>query len=457
MDSNGTILIAEDERTARISLAELLESRGYRVVQAEDGPQALAALMHRTPNPRRMDAAVLDIRMPGLDGLCILKRARESGIDIPVIVMTAHGDSSTVIEAMRLGAYDYIAKPLDFDQLLSQLNRAISHHRSSRQREHEAGPADLSIKPAIIGYSPAMQQVYKIIGQVAGTDATVLIRGESGTGKELVVNSIHHNSTRFKGPLVKVNCAAIPETLLESELFGHEKGAFTNAMLRRVGRFEEANGGTLFLDEIGEMTGALQSKLLRAVQERTIERLGSGIPIPVDLRLIAATSRDLEKAVSEGQFREDLYYRLNVVVIELPPLRDRRQDIPSLVEHFLSRAAPNVSMAPAALNLLCDYHWPGNVRELENTVERAAVLARSGVMDAQDIQLKPVSRNAGNWTEQIPLADGWKTNLAAAEKTMLVRALRTTGGNKSKAAEILKIHRRLLYEKMHEYGVTDSE
>ena len=311
--------------------------------------------------------------------------------------------------------------------------------------------------PAIIGYSPAIQHVYKLIGQVAGTDATVLVRGESGTGKELVVNSIHYNSTRSKGPLVKVNCAAIPESLLESELFGHEKGAFTNAMLRRVGRFEEANGGTLFLDEIGEMTAALQSKLLRAVQERIIERLGSGTPIRVDLRLIAATSRDLEKAVSEGQFREDLYYRLNVVVIELPPLRDRRQDIPSLVEHFLSRAGRNISMAPAALNLLCDYHWPGNVRELENTVERAAVLARSGVIDAQDIQLKPLSRSAGNWTDQIPLADGWKTNLAAAEKTMVIRALRLAGGNKSKAAEILKIHRRLLYEKMHEYGVTDSE
>ena len=256
---------------------------------------------------------------------------------------------------------------------------------------------------------------------------------------------------------MKVNCAAIPESLLESELFGHEKGAFTNAMLRRVGRFEEANSGTLFLDEIGEMTAALQSKLLRAVQERTIGRLGSGNPIRVDLRLIAATSRDLEKAVSEGQFREDLYYRLNVVVIEVPPLRDRRQDIPSLVDHFLSRAGRRVSMAPAALNLLCDYHWPGNVRELENTVERAAVLARSGVIDAQDIQLKPVSRHEGNWTDQIPLADGWKTNLGAAEKTMVVRALRLAGGNKSKAAEILKIHRRLLYEKMHEHGVTDSE
>jgi DNA-binding NtrC family response regulator len=455
MNNNGTVLIAEDERTARLSLSELLEGRGYRVIQAEDGTQALAALMRRTPDAQSIDAGLLDIRMPGLDGLSILQRARESGIDVPIIVMTAHGDSGTVIEAMRLGAYDYIAKPLDFDQLVAQLERAVSRRRVPREVRPEADPAGASVQPAIVGYSPAMQHVYKLIGQVAETDATVLVRGESGTGKELVVNAIHHNSMRSKGPLVKVNCAAIPESLLESELFGHEKGAFTNAMLRRIGRFEEAQGGTLFLDEIGEMTPALQSKLLRAVQERTIARLGSGVPIRVDLRLITATSRDLEKAVREGQFREDLYYRLNVFVIELPPLRDRRQDIPGLVQHFLSRSRRSLAVAPSALNLLCDYYWPGNVRELENTVERAAVLARSGVIDAQDIQLKSASRDPGNWTDQIPLAEGWKTNLAGAEKTMLVRALRMAGGNKSKAAEILKIHRRLLYEKIHEYQITD--
>jgi DNA-binding NtrC family response regulator len=248
-----------------------------------------------------------------------------------------------------------------------------------------------------------------------------------------------------------VNCAAIPEALLEAELFGHEKGAFTNAMLRRAGRFEEANGGTLFLDEIGELAPALQSKLLRAVQERTIERLGSGTPIRLDLRLITATSRDLEKAVSDGRFREDLYYRLNVVIIELPPLRERRQDIPALVQHFLCRGGRTLAMSPAALNLLCAYHWPGNVRELENTVERAAVLARGNAIDEQDIQLKPVARDSANWTDQITVTDGWKVNLAAAEKAMLSRALQLAGGNKSKAAEILGIQRRLVYEKMREY------
>jgi two-component system, NtrC family, response regulator AtoC len=451
MQTNGTILIGEDERTARVSLAELLESRGYRVVQAEDGEQALSALLRRN-----LDAGLLDIRMPGLDGLAILKRARESGIDVPIIVMTAHGDSSTVIEAMRLGAYDYIAKPVDFDQLVLQLDRAVSGRKMSREASQKPNQPTAAAQPAIIGYSPAMQHVYKLIGQVATTDATVLVRGETGTGKELVVNAIHYNSARAKGPLVKVNCAAIPESLLESELFGHEKGAFTNAMLRRIGRFEEANGGTLFLDEIGELAPTLQSKLLRAIQERTIERLGSGNPIRVDLRLITATSRDLEKAVGGGQFREDLYYRLNVVVIELPPLRERRQDIPALVEHFLRRGGRNTSMSPAALNLLCDYHWPGNVRELENTVERAAVLAKSSMVDAEDIQLRSVSRTETAWTDEIPLAHGWKTNLAVAEKAMIVRALRMTAGNKSKAAEILSIHRRLVYEKMREYEINEK-
>jgi DNA-binding NtrC family response regulator len=459
MDSNGTILIGEDERTARASLSELFANRGYRVVEAEDGPQALAALMHKSPNAQIpdtpiIDAGLLDIRMPGLDGLAVLKRARESGNDVPLIVMTAHGDSGTVIEAMRLGAYDYIAKPVDFEQLVVQVDRAVSRHRMTRSASPDA--VQELPKQVIIGYSPAMQHVYKLIGQVAGTDVTVLVRGESGTGKELVVNAIHHNSVRAKGPLVKVNCAAIPESLLESELFGHEKGAFTNAMLRRIGRFEEANGGTLFLDEIGELAPALQSKLLRAVQERTIERLGSGTPIRVDLRLITATSRDLEKAVSEGSFREDLYYRLNVVAIELPPLRERRQDIPALVEHFLRRGGRSTTMAPAGLSLLCDYHWPGNVRELENAVERAAVLAKSGIIDGQDIQLKSIYRDSGNWTDQIPLADGWKANLAAAERAMISRALRMANGNKSRAAEILDIHRRLLYEKLHEYGISDN-
>jgi two-component system response regulator AtoC len=306
----------------------------------------------------------------------------------------------------------------------------------------------------MVGRSPAMQHVYKLIGQVADSDATVLIRGESGTGKELVVNAIHFNSGRSKGPLVKVNCASIPETLLESELFGHEKGAFTNAAFRRIGRFEEANGGTLFLDEIGELAPALQSKLLRAIQERTIERLGSNAPIPVDIRLIAATSRNLEQAIEEGEFREDLYYRLNVVTIQLPPLRERHQDIPALVQHFLNRGGRKGSITPQALVMLDGYHWPGNVRELENTIERALVLAREGIVTKTEIQLRaPSERISPHWTDQAPLEIGWQANLSKLEKSLVERALRQAEGNKSKAAELLGIHRRLLYEKMREYGI----
>jgi len=304
-----------------------------------------------------------------------------------------------------------------------------------------------------------MQRVYKLIGQVAGSDATVLVRGESGTGKELVVNAIHENSSRANGPLLKVNCAAIPENLLESELFGHEKGAFTNAFYRRIGRFEEANGGTLFLDEIAELAGSLQAKLLRAVQERVIERLGSNTPIPVNIRLVAATAKNLEQAVAEGRFREDLYYRLNVVSIALPPLRERKQDIPALVQRFLRRSGQPVSITPTALSLLCNYHWPGNVRELENTIARALVLARGNLIDSSEILLLDHKHETGkqNWADLVPLAKGWKDNVETLEKALVERALAEASGNKSKAAELLGIHRRLLYEKLRQYGLEQKD
>jgi two-component system, NtrC family, response regulator AtoC len=446
----ATILIAEDERTARTSLAGLLEAEGFRVLTAENGTEALSMLLSEEP-----EAAILDIRMPGMDGLTVLRRAREGGSDSALIVMTAQGDSGTAIDAMKLGAFDYVSKPLDFKVLLTQVERAIEQRKLARELKAPpiAGPAP-GISKTMVGHSPAMQHVYKLIGQVATSDATVLVRGESGTGKELVVNAIHHNSARSQGPLIKVNCASIPETLLESELFGHEKGAFTNALLRRIGRFEEANKGTLFLDEIGEMAPVLQSKLLRALQERIIERLGNNTPVPVDIRLVTATSRDLERAVNEGSFREDLYYRLNVVMIPLPPLRERRQDIPALVQYFLNRSGSRVSITSRALALLCDYHWPGNVRELENVVERALVLARSGVITEDEIQLKArPEQPEENWTDLAPLDQGLKANIAALEKALIERALRQAQGNKTHAAEILGIHRRLLYEKLREYGL----
>jgi two-component system response regulator AtoC len=445
-----TILIAEDEAAARNSLASLLEESGFRTLTAADGADALSQILHQEP-----DAVLLDVRMPSLDGLSVLKRALEGGSPSTFLVMTAYGDSATAIEAMKLGAFDYLSKPLDFDHVLSQLRRALAHRRLETGNQI-ATTGDTPGKPAMVGYSPAMQRVYKLIGQVAASDATVLVRGESGTGKELVVNAIHENSARAHRPLVKVNCAAIPDSLLESELFGHEKGAFTNALFRRTGRFEEANGGTLFLDEIAELAPVLQAKLLRALQERTIERLGSNTPIRVDLRIVTATSKNLEELVARAAFREDLYYRLNVVSLALPPLRERRQDIPALVQHFLSRSNPPASITPAALALLCDHHWPGNVRELENTIARAIVLARAHVIDTPEIQLQTgtlADRPALDWTALIPLQAGWKENTEALERALIRRALETAHGNKSKAAEILGIHRRLLYEKMRQYSL----
>jgi two-component system, NtrC family, response regulator AtoC len=396
------------------------------------------------------DLALLDIRMPGTDGLSILRRAQDRGLDTSLVIMTAHGNSATAIEAMKLGAFDYVLKPIDFQMLLPQIERALDHRVLLKERKlARTKQRDVSDTGTIVGQSPAMQHIYKLIGQIAASDATVLVRGESGTGKELVVNAIHFNSARANGPLIKVNCAAIPEALLESELFGHEKGAFTNAVSRRIGRFEEADLGTLFLDEIGELTPPLQSKLLRVVQERSFERLGSNEPIRTDIRLVTATSRNLEEAVQEGDFREDLYYRLNVVTISLPPLRERRQDIPALVEYFLNRRGKKASITPQALAVLGEYGWPGNVRELENTIERAVVLARDGLVTDSEIELRATSCDpVGSWSEQLPLEAGWQANITRLEKSMLERALRQAGGNKSKAAEILGIHRRLLYEKL---------
>ncbi len=441
------VLVAEDEEAARRSLTELLQGEGFAVLEASDGEQALSLLLREEP-----EAALLDIRMPGMDGLEVLRRARRGGSRTAFLVMTAYGDSNTAIEAMKLHAFDYLVKPIDFRQARAQLQRALEQSRSPRPTvEKETGE-----EAAMIGHSPAMQHVYKLIGQVAASDATVLVRGESGTGKELVVNAIHHNSSRARGPLVKVNCASIPETLLESELFGHEKGAFTNALYRRVGRFEEANGGTLFLDEIGELTPALQAKLLRAVQERSLQRLGSNADVALDLRLVTATARDLEAMVAEGRFREDLYYRLAVVSVPLPPLRERKQDVPALVQHFLRRARQGVAMTPGALAILCEYHWPGNVRELENTVARAVVLARGSSIDAGDVQLlgeRQAAVKEGDWTAGMPLRQGWRANVEAVERAMVERALAETQGNKSRAAELLGIHRRLLYEKLREFGL----
>ena len=442
--AGNLILVAEDEHTARAALCGLLESEGFEVLTAEEGEGALRLALDRRP-----EVMLLDVRMPRLDGLGLLRRLRDAGGDTSAVVMTAYGTSATAIEAMKLGAFDYLTKPVDADQVLLTVRRALA----LRALRNHAGDFPRLSRGPLVGESPAMQRVYKLIGQYALSDATVLVRGESGTGKELVVNAVHEHGARSHGPLVKVNCASIPDALLESELFGHEKGAFTNAIYRRVGRFEEASGGSLFLDEVGDLPLALQAKLLRALQERTIERLGSNKPIRVDIRLIAATARDLERDVAEGRFREDLYYRLNVLSVFLPPLRERKQDIPALVHHFLARANRPVTIAAPALDALCAYDWPGNVRELENVVERAVVLAHGGIIGVEQIQIGGVpAPGRASWVDFVPPGEPLDQAVEALERAMIARALRETGGNKTKAADLLGIHRRLLYEKLRRYG-----
>jgi two-component system, NtrC family, response regulator AtoC len=444
------ILVIEDERSALNALALLLEDEGYEVLRAETGEEGLRLALREEP-----DLLLLDIRLPDIDGLTVLRRLREGYSNAAVIVMTAETLSSNAIQATHLGAFDYIAKPLNDEHLLVLIQRALEYRRLEQEIQALRGSASKgSGIPGIVGHSLAMQEVYKLIGRVADTDATVFIQGESGTGKELVASAIHEFSTRASRPMVRVNCAAIPEPLLEAELFGHERGAFTNAVARRIGRFEQASGGTLFLDEVAELPMAVQAKLLRAVQERCIERLGNNNPIPVDLRIISASAQDLSVAVAEGRFREDLFYRLNVVRIELPPLRERTEDIPFLIQHFLARAGGQAQLREDALQLLISHSWPGNVRELENVVTRAMVLAPGGLVTPDCIELKsPPADTPRDWAASIPHHEGYKEVLRRVEEHMLRSALREAGGNKSEAARILKIHRRLLYDRAREFGL----
>jgi DNA-binding NtrC family response regulator len=450
MAVTASILVVEDERSALNALSLLLEDEGYVVLRAENGEEALRIALQEEP-----DLLLLDIRLPGIDGLTVLRRLREGYSDAAVIVMTAETLSSNAIQATRLGAFDYIAKPLNDDHLLVLIQRALEYRRLEQELRELRGSASKAAGiPGIVGHSPAMQDVYKLIGRVAATDATVLIEGETGTGKELVASAIHEFSTRASRAMVRVNCAAIPEPLLETELFGHERGAFTNAVSLRIGRFEQASGGTLFLDEVAELPLAVQAKLLRALQERCIERLGSNNPIPVDFRLISASAQDLSHAVAEGRFREDLFYRLNVVRIKLPPLRERSEDIPLLIQHFLARAGGNAQISEDALNLLLSYSWPGNVRELENVIQRAVVIAPGGIITPECIDLKaPGVETARDWTSAIPHHEGYWEVLRRVEEHMLRTALREAAGNKSEAARILKIQRRLLYDRAREFGL----
>jgi two-component system response regulator AtoC len=447
------ILIAEDEYPARESLRALLEDEGYKVLCAGDGDEA-AQILTTTP----VEAALVDIRMPGKDGLALLRELRDNPDAPAVLIMTAYGTSAVAIEAMALGAFDYLIKPLNFEELRIQLQRAIENRRRIRELEAYRIEEEGSLHESeMIGSSPAMQKLYKLIGQTAPTDSTVLIRGESGTGKEIVARAIHRHSPRTSQRMVKVNCASIPETLLEAELFGHERGAFTGAAQRRIGKFEFAEGGTIFLDEIGDLSPSTQVKMLRVLQDHCVERLGSNITIPLDVRVLAATNRDLEAAVRDGHFREDLYYRLNVVSIVIPPLRERREDIFELSQFLLRRSAarlrlPAPTISEEARAVLSQNDWPGNVRELEHCLERALILSRSGVILPEHVKLAaaPPSTDA---LESLSLEDGLHGAVRKLERRLIERALAAAAGNRTRAAQLLKINRRLLYDKLREHGL----
>jgi two-component system response regulator AtoC len=395
--------------------------------------------------------------MTGLDVLRKLSEDREGSL--PIIIMTAFGTANVAIEAMQLGAYDYVTKPFDLEDVLLTVGRFFEHQALEREVQNLRRSAEPDPGGYIIGNSPPMQEVYKTIGRVARSDATVLITGETGTGKELVATILHRSSTYSHGPLVKVNCAALPETLLESELFGHEKGAFTGAIAQKKGRFEIANRGTIFLDEIGEMSLSIQQKFLRVLQEREFERVGGTVPVKVDTRVIAATNKILTNEVRDGKFREDLFYRLDVISIYLPPLRDRREDIPSLVEHFLDkhRYAPDAKasrISPAAMRALMEHDWPGNVRELENTVERASVLAQGSVITEQHVSFSSADqRHFIDIAARVRAARPIREVLQEVEQQMLLEALRQSQGDRVESAALLGVDLSELNDKLSMYGI----
>ncbi|MFN8007407.1 MAG: sigma-54 dependent transcriptional regulator [Terriglobia bacterium] len=444
------ILIIEDERTALQALSLMLSDEGYEVLKAQSGEEGLRIALQQKP-----DLVLLDIRLPDIDGLTILQKMRSAHSDAAVIVMTAETTSSNAIRSTQYGAFDYVSKPINDEHLILLIHRALEYRKLEKEVHNlRRTPREAPIIPGMVGHSPQMQEVYKMIGRVANSDATVLISGESGTGKELVANAIHEFSHRANGPLVKINCGAIPDTLLEDEMFGHEKGAFTNAVAQRIGRFEQAHGGTLFLDEIAELSVNLQAKLLRAIQEHTIERLGSNVPIAVDFRLITATGRDLSQSVAAGNFREDLFYRLNVVNITIPPLRERREDIPLLVQRFISRSVRPVQIRSDALEMIMAHDWRGNVRELENVITRAIVLAPGDAITPESIQLSQRTTTTPRaWLSQTPFREGYWNVIRQVECHLIQVALAEARGNKAEAARILGIQRRLLYEKIVEFGL----
>ncbi|MDF1614782.1 sigma-54-dependent transcriptional regulator [Desulfurivibrio dismutans] len=456
-----TILVVDDEPNYLVILSELLRDEGYETFTAASAEEAL-----KIARQTDLDLIITDMRMPGMDGLELLKTVKSINPSLPVIMITAFGEVEKAVAAMRTGAFNYLTKPFDNDELLVSIRKAVEHYEVVRENTRlRAEISERTSYARMVGKNPRMREIYGLIEKVAPTPTSVLITGESGTGKELVARAVHSNSRRCEAPFISLNCAGLPESLLESELFGHEKGAFTGAVALRKGRFELADGGTLFLDEVGEMPLSLQVKLLRVIQERTFERVGGSRTIKVDVRIIAATNKDLKEEVETGKFREDLYYRLNVVHIHLPPLRERTDDIPMLAKHFVAKFArelhrPGLQIQPETISLLGTLPWEGNIRELENAIERAAVLCSNEVITPEDVQPENTSDQPG---------DGWGDNLQleqcippdtplpeilnTIEKKMVAEALAKADYVQTRAADNLGITKSLLQYKIKKYGL----
>ncbi|MGI9538422.1 MAG: sigma-54-dependent transcriptional regulator [Desulfocapsaceae bacterium] len=445
--SGVDILVVDDEQVHRYMLCTMFKEWGYNCIEADDGDTAVSVIERRD-----FDAVLMDVKMARMSGLEAFARISEIKPALPVIIMTAYSSVDDAVDLIKRGAHDYLTKPLDFERLKLTLMRALDHHRVE-ERKQEPRPEPGKLDTPIIGSSPQILELLDMVSYVAPTEATVLITGESGTGKELVADTLHRNSERDTQPFVKVNCAALVENLLESELFGHEKGAFTGADRQRDGTFVQADGGTLFLDEIGETSAAMQVKLLRVLQEGELQRVGGNQTIPVDVRIIAATNRDLEVEVEKGNFREDLYYRLNVVTLEVPPLRERQGDVELLAERFIERFAEKnrrtvESVSRECMQHLTSYPWPGNVRELENAIERGVILMRGNHLTEKSLPLALQKHFQEN-----PEAAGAArpATLQEAEKELIKQTLKETGGNKSEAARRLGITRKTLQNKLQKY------
>ncbi len=457
MGEKKKVLVVDDDRRVLELLREFLQRMGLEVTTAATGPDALAII-----EKGDLDVLLTDLVLPGIDGLELLESLGRMPMPPVAVVLTGHGSIESAVRAMRLGAFDYITKPLHLEEIRIVLKKALGFGQLRRENlQLRQQLRDKYRFENLIGHSQAMQSVQRMVEKVADTDSTVLIYGESGTGKELVARALHYNSHRRDRPLVVVNCSAIPQDLLESELFGHEQGAFTGAVRTRIGKFESAQGGTVFLDEIGDMSPQLQAKLLRVLQEHEIERLGGGSPIRVDVRIIAATHRNLEEAIKEGHFREDLYYRLNVIPIRVPPLRERKSDIPLLIQHFVqrfnvARAKRLEGFSQQAVEILMNYSWPGNVRELEHLVERMVILQGEGMVEASHLP-PPYLDAGGKKTQTAPVLPEEGMDLPAwirdAERSLILQALERAGGVKNKAASLLGIQRTTLVEKMRRLGL----